>query len=436
MSFFRRLFGGDPQKLLEKAERALAGEQAAEALDLFRRAGEAAGDRGELRERALDGCTRASAALRALNLREAELSLEGGDPESAVNHLQTALEMSTSDEQRAEIEARLERAVEDAERDAQHQALFVDEGAIDEVEDPPELQWERLLGTLDDEVAEDYRDRGEPFRDAVLALNDGRIAAAIEQLEALHAADEEQDEDDPLVHFELGRALLAAERFDDAARELELAREEIGFDALDRAGLLNVPLLEGEALLLADRPADARALLDDAIEEIGEEVGLLVLRGRAEMAIDDGEAVEQTFSRVLALQPQMVEAAQVLAEYRAQRGDLDGAAEVLEQGIKRHCATGTCAAKPISVPAARLLADLYLRMERKLDRVEDLMLQVKGGLEGHVSWADHVRWARLHRLRDEHDAFAAARDAALAAIGDDAPPDARAQIQRLLEGPA
>lgn len=431
MSFFSRLFGGDPLKLIEKGERSLAGDHAAEALDLFRRAEEAAGDSGELRQRARDGGARASGALRALNLREAALSLEGDDPESAMHHLETALEQSTTDEQRAEVEARLEETIAAAEKATEHKALFNTEGAIPEVDDPPDVQWELLLGTLDEEVAEDYRDRGDEFRDALLALNDGRTRGAVEQLEALR----DEDPEDPLVRFELGRALLAAEQYEEAARELAIAREEIGFDSLDRDGLLNVPLLEGEALLLSKQPAKARALLDEAAAEAGGDVNMLVLRGRAEMELGDAEAVEQTFSQVLAVQPQMVEAAQILAEARARRGDLAGAVEVLEQGVKRHCATGTCAARPISLPAARMLADLYLRMEEKLDRVEDLLLQVRGGLQGQRTWADHVRWARMYRLQGDDGAFAESRDAALEAVPEDAP-RAREQIQKLLGEPA
>jgi len=425
MSFLQRLFGSDPVKLVEQGERALAANQPAEALDRFRRAQQAAGE-AELARRAGKGLVAAASQLVSMNIEEADLSQESGDLEAAVHHLQTARELCQSDEQRARVEARQSLLDDALKGQAEPQRLFTTEGAIGE-ELSPEEQWDHLLATLDEDVAEDYLERDDRYRDAVLALNEGQPADA----EPVFREAIAEDPEDVLAHFELGRTLLLTERFEEAAQELALAREEVGFDPLDRSGLLQIALLEGDALLNAGRHRAALELVSAALDERGDEVGLLFLRGRAERALAEFEELEATMARVVALSPQLVDAAIVLAEARIQRSDLDGAAEALEGGIKRHCATGTCRAQPISVPAARLLATIYLDQGKRPDRVRDLLAQVAGSQEGHRPWADLVLWGRLYKLTGDRAALAETRDEVLGAL----PPQqehARGEIEKLL----
>ena len=427
MSFFKKLFGGDPMKLLDKADRALGNEHPAEALDLYRRAHEAADGAGELAAKADKGIRAASDELVGMNRREASLSQEAGDFEGALHHLETAMQLCGNPDLRQALEAEITSVEEQADQaDAQPQRLFTTEGAIGE-EMLPEEQWDHLLATLDDDVAEDYAERDQDFRDAVLAINDGRSEEAVEVLRE-QAAD---DPDDPLVKFELGRALLATEQYADAATELGAAREEVGFLALDRVGLLQIGLIEAEALIGAGEIQAAHRVLTEAIDEVGEEIGLMFLRGRVEGALGDHDGVEQTMGRVMTMSPQAVDAAIVLAESRIARKELDGAVEALEGGLKRYCATGTCHAQPISLPAARLLARTYLDMEQDPGRVEDLLQQVRGSLEGHVPGGAQVLWGRLHKQRGDHDRLAEAREAALAGVPDE-PAELRARVEALL----
>ncbi len=416
MSFLKRLFGAEPEQRLERARKALDGGQPAEALDLYQRVRDGADGREELVEQAAQGITEASTALVELNLREADLSQESGDLEGAFHHLETALELCSGDDQRTRVTDRM-ALMEDALAAADEpQALFTNEGAVGE-EDPPEVEWELLLGTLIDEVAEDYHEREPAYRDAVLALNAGSIEEAAAALEALR----DDDPEDPLTRFELGRAYLSLERFADAAVELAAAREEIGFDPIDRSGMLQIGLLEADALLGSGRSQEARSLLDEAVEDQGENVSLMFLRGRIEQAMDDHDAVEDTFGRLTVLAPQMVEAAMVLGQSRMQRGDMAGAADVLETGIKRHCGTGTCQVKPVSVPAARMLVQCYVELGKKFRDAEDLLLQIRGSQEGHLTWADHLLHGRLHEARGDAAKMIESRQAALEAVPDDLP---------------
>ena len=426
MSFLRRLFGADPAKLVEQGERALSANQPAEALDRFRRARDAAPELPELGERAGLGLAEAANQLVRMNIDEADLSQEAGDLESTVHHLQTALDLCQTDEQRARVEAR-QCLLEDAlQGQAEPQRLFTTEGAIADHMSPEE-QWENLLATLDDDVAEDYLERDARFRNAVLALNDGRPGEAEPVFREVVA----EDPDDVLGHFELGRTLLLMEQFEEAARELALARAEVGFDPLDRTGLLQIALLEGDALVHSGQPRAALDLVTAALEERGDDVSLLFLRGRAERTLGEHDALETTMGRVVALSPQLVDAAIVLAESRIQRGELDGAAEALEAGIKRHCATGTCRAQAVSVPAARLLVTIYLDQGKRPDRVRDLLMQIAGAHEGHRPWNDLVLWGRLYKLTGDTAALAEARTEVL----DTMPPSqqrAREEIEKLL----
>ena len=426
MSFLRRLFGGDPEHQLQRGRKAFDAGQAAEALDLFRRVQEGAGERTELAEQAVAGIVEASGVLVDLNLREADLCHEAGDLEAAVGHLQTALELAPDDQLRSRVQLRMGSLQDAMDAADEPQALFNTDGAVGE-DDLPELEWERLLATLVDEVAEEYRDRDDDYRDAVLALNAGSVREAAEALEVIR----DGDPDDPLVHLELGRAYLSMERFEDAVRELAVARNDIGFDPIDRMGLMQVGQLEAEALLGDGHLEKARALLEEAVEDQGENVVLMHLRGRIEHAMGDHEAVEATYGRVTTLAPQLVEGAMVLGESRLQRGEVDAAVDVLEAGIKRHCGTGTCQVRPVSAPAARLLVGAYMQQGAKLDRAEDLLLQVRGAQEGHITWSDHVLWGRLHKARGNGAALSESRAAALA-VAPEEPPEIRERIRELL----
>ena len=426
MSLLSRLFGADPTKLVIKGERALESNHPAEALDLFRRAQDASPDDATVIDRAGEGLAAASRKLVEMNLEEADLSQEAGDLEAARHHLDTALQLCLTDGQRSRVAAREALLKEALGAGDGPQRLFTTEGAIGE-ELLPEEQWEHLLATLDEEVAEDYMGRSEAFRDALLALNDGRPEEAEPVLREML----EEDDDDPLVRFELGRTLLLMEKFSEAAAEMALAREDLGFEPLDRIGMLQIALMEGDALLNDKRPDEALRLADEALDERGDDVSLLFVKGRSERALGKHDAVEETMGRVTKLQPKLVEATILLAQSRVERDDLDGAAETLEAGIKRHCATGTCQAQPVSAPAARLLAKVYLDQDSKLDRVEDLLMQNRAALEGHMTLDDLVLWGRLHRQRGDLEALAEVREAALAAL----PPEAkglRQEIERLL----
>lgn len=424
MSFLKRLFGAEPEQLLARASKALDGGLPAEALDLFERAEQGAGEGSELATQAREGVGKAAAKLVEMNLREADLSQEAGDLEGAMYHLQTAQELCRDDRQRSRVTDRMAMMEDALAAEAEPQALFTTEGAVGE-DDAPEVEWELLLGTLVDEVAEEYRERGASYRDAVLALNSGSIEEAVAGLEAYR----EEDAEDPLVRFELGRAYLSLERFDDAATELAAAREDIGFDPIDRAGMLQVGLLEADALLGIGKAREARALLDAAVEDQGENVSLMFLRGRIEMAMEDHGAVEETFGRVTTLAPKLVEGAMMLGQSRLQRGDPAGAAEVLETGIKRHCGTGTCQVQPVSAPAARMLVQCYLDQGVKLRDAEDLLLQIRGSQEGHITWADHLLWGRLHDARGDAAKMIASRNAALEAV----PPDQRRAREEIVK---
>jgi tetratricopeptide (TPR) repeat protein len=429
MSFLSRLFGADPAKLVHKGEQALQSGQPAEALDRFQRALEGSPDDADLAARAEKGVEAASAKLVAMNLEEADLSQEAGELEASAHHLETALDLCRDAEQRKRVEARLDMLDEALDREDEPQRLFTSEGAVDE-DMLPEDQWEHLVATLIEPVAEDYEERTPAFRDAVLALNEGESSRARAVFEAMLA----EDDDDPLVRFELGRTLMLEEKYAEAATQFALARADIGFDPLDRVGLLHPALLEGEALLNDGRAADAAALLDEAIEDLGESTALLFLRARAEGAQGDHDALDASLSQVLVLSPKLIEAVMMLAHSRAQRGNSAGAIDVLEDGIKRHCASGTCASQPTPIGAARLLARCYLDEEHKPARVEDLLRQVKGGNEGNLEWGDHVLWGRLHKQRGDRSALADSRRAALRSL----PPELgkmKPEIERILMEP-
>lgn len=187
--------------------------------------------------------------------REAE---EAERFEEAEEALRFALELLPPGDTRTETEAALGRMLAAAERGEEtafaaevDDADKSDDGEEDDDDEPVgAAAFEQYLLALPKPRARAYRSLGEAFAAGYVALHEGDGEAAVEHLRRAY----EERPDSPIVHLELGRALLFVGVGAEAAEHLQVYHAAAP-DEPDATYLL------AEALRLADRAADGAALL-------------------------------------------------------------------------------------------------------------------------------------------------------------------------------
>lgn len=457
------LFRKDAGAALDKAEGRLESGNLVGALDLARKHIQDK-DPGH-RERAQELVNRTRQALIRSSLEKANTAEAAGDPADAADWVRAALQHVTDDDRREELEARRRELEQKAElsgrepdwdaavrrdRDdieAQHGADqdeaeedYEDEPADDDgalaarvqetapdpaepVEMDPveaEIRFDLLVDTLRDEVGELYAGRGDDFRRAYLAINDGEPERALEPLDELLAA----NPDDPVLHLERGRCRLMLGDAEGAREDLEAAWDGLGDAHLDRAESLRIPTLWAEASMEA---GDSKAVLERLAELAHPERGdpdLTGIYGHA--LIRDGRLPEarRFLARAVEAFPKRQDLPAGLAQVLAAVGERQLAIDLLERSVAPSCAGGSCAKPPLHLPSLRALAGLHLGMvddpvtnlmdqvpeeglaaadafeptARNLDRVEDLMRWIAGAQGGRLSGIDHLLAARYHEL--------------------------------------
>jgi tetratricopeptide (TPR) repeat protein len=191
----------------------------------------------------------------------------GGRRQDAEDALRFAVELLAGRPGQAEAEAALADAM--ARREAPEVVLEgpgedFDLAPADDEEDGGDTDdegaetadaFEQYILSLPPPRARAYRSLGPAFAAGYVALHDGEGEAAVSHLREALA----ERSDSPLVHFELGRALLFVGDGAGAAEHLQVQREAAPEEP-ETAWLL------AEALRLGERPDEARAVLQTEVE--------------------------------------------------------------------------------------------------------------------------------------------------------------------------
>jgi tetratricopeptide (TPR) repeat protein len=265
VSFFKKLFGGGSFED-ERAEGDRLYEAGAfqEARIAYQRALDRPKDAAE---DALERCrSRIAECLDRMaeaRIEEAARLTEEGNVELAEAELRNAIETAASEE----IARRGRRALEALEQaDALRQAEVPDEMSDED-------RWALLTGNWENEQLDEYDELGEPFRDAMLALHDGRVEEARAALEAM------VDEDACYLWLEIGRARVLAEDVAGAEEALRTFLEALDEDEGGEARLS----AHAELASLRDREGDeegAMAELEAAMEAFPDDPRPFYLMGR------------------------------------------------------------------------------------------------------------------------------------------------------------
>ena len=401
MGFLKRLFSGDPQRDLERAETLLEGGESEKALELARKA--RARVPATDRDRADALVEKVRGAVATMAIEKASLAESSEYFEDAVEWLDVALEHVGDEARRGQLETLRASLLERA-REAREEAWEPQESESEpQTELDPGAHYQALTDMLVEEVAERYEAQLPPFRLAYVALNEGRVAEAHSTFEAL-----EPSADEAVFRLERGRCRLAIGDADGALSDLEAVWPSFGDQPLDLAGELSVPGLWAEAMLALDRPAGV-------IERLGplaDPIAAAPVAERYGQALLEAEHFDEarTFLAAAAagngarpLFPYL------LAKALASLGERSSAIDCLETAIAPSCVTG-CAPKARHIPSFRALASLYLDEETEPDRVRQLMTLVAQTLGGRLAGTDHLLLARYYDQIGDAEAAGHARD--------------------------
>ena len=404
MGLLSKLFGSDPSKDLARAERLLAKDDAAEAFRLAEKAAKAGAEgASELVERA-----RSRAVEKGLQSAErAESSEYWGD---AVEWLEGILHM-VDDGQRTSLEVRItenRQKEEQANRPPVPEAEA--EGEINHLLSATELPvddlYEVFVESLLPEAVPHFEGRPEPFRRALVWLNEGEANAAYSELEPLL----QDSPDDPVLLLQRARVRLLQGDAEAALPDFEAAWDALGDTPLDRAGHLSLPALWGDTQLARGGASEAASRLRELASPRSKDVEMLKVHGQALIASGRMAEAEEFLDTTWDYHPATLDFAHLLATAQRPRSAAD-AIKTLEQAIAPACGPGGCNRSALHLASMHSLIALQLE-EGDPERARELLELLTGMRNGRLGRTELLLMAAYYDHVGEEASAQEARERA------------------------
>lgn len=416
MSFLKKIFGGSTfADDRAEGDRLFDAGQLVEARIAYQRAldrkkdasAEAVGHCQERIAACLDGMAEA-------RLEEAERLRDAGEHELAEAELRNAMDMAASEE----IAKRARRMLETMEKDdARQNAELPAEMSDDD-------RWALLAGNWEDDQIDEYDALGDAFRDALLALHDGRVEEGRAALEGM------LDDDACYLWLEVGRARLLAEDFEKAEEALRTFLEKLDDEEGGEARLSAHAELAG----LRDREDDeegAMAEYEAAMEAFPDDPRPFYLMGRYLRAKAHHEEAAEVFEAALPLLDEQRPDWRFFEELglaKMASGEDDEAAAWLDRVIAFFVQIRRPDAPQVEFPPATAVARAKLHEKAgELEKAADLFRGLARGSDHENHLAYHREAARLLIELDLNDEARRMLTRALALAENDA--EARAAIE-------
>lgn len=371
MGFFSNLFGGDPAKDLDKAQRLLADGEARRALELAQRSH----DSGRLTDTAAAASVIAAArqevTRQALEkAATAEASEYWGD---AAEWLQEALEVAEPAQRQALADRRTEliekQRKADLEPELDLSAYSGGEETLPNDEDfAPEDLFATLTDMFTDRVAEQYSAQSGAFEKAFLAFHEGDFARARELYELLV----EDDPENTVARLERGRCRLHDGEPEAARDDFETVWPELGNEPLDRAGQMSIPGLWADAQLAMGEPEPILDRLTELARPSAGRAEVVLPYAQALVITEAFDDAESFLRGALGSFGSIPELPWLYAGVLTRLDRADDAIHCLEAAIAPSCATGNCRQPPLHLPSVRALIGLKLQQGDDLDRARAL----------------------------------------------------------------
>jgi len=394
MGFFGKLFDQSSESICDRARGLLEREQFDKAFKLTQRQMSKTPDdrrvrdlHEQIRRKWID-----SQLARADQLEQA------GHLDGAADWLERALELVEDEARKDQLLTRLEAIDRQLQQPlpspSQSQSATADHGPEQPSEDVD--HYELLVGMLRDDIAQEYREMGEPFRDAVSAINAGDHAAAAGRLDTLLI----ETPDRAILRFERARCHLLAGENESAQAEFEAAWSDLGDQALDLAGNVSIPVLWGEACLKLKQPQRIVERLEQAAYRKDAGPHLASVYGQALLLAEDYDEA-MTFLGAAARHYRSPVFPLLLAQPLEQKEQWKDAIACLEAATAASCGAGSCMAPPKHVPSLRYLAGLHVRFEHQPERVPELTTHIAQALRGQLARVDYLNLAAAYGMLGE-----------------------------------
>ncbi len=409
MGLIAKLFGNNPARVLEKVEAELAKGQPGRALELLADLGQdlTAGHR----EHAKELGQRARAARLEQALARATQAEESGYLEDAAEWLALAIEDAPDEATRkslAEQRENLGDAVKEILREERRQARaerLAREAAVPQADDLPtttgDALYETLIMALRDDVLERYEERPEPFRHALLALNEGAFDVAMPVFEELASG----APDDPVLQLERGRCRLRTGDAAGALEDFEAAWKVFGDEPIDLALQVSLPGLWAEAALASGEPKKVVQRLARLAEPRNATPEVAELFADALVGTDELEPARKYLARAVDRFHPRPELSWRYARVLDALGQPQAAIDTLEEAIAPACATGNCNRPAAHAGCFRLLIELYLEIakdphhrDEALERAGEVLAHMGVDQDGQLEPEDVELVERYHSL--------------------------------------
>ncbi len=254
----------------------------------------------------------------------------------------------------------------------------------------PRVRYALLLEQYPDDLRGRFVGLGADFATAVLAVEDGQGAHAVDVLGPFVERDE-------AACFERARAAGLAGRHALVVQDLSRFAAAFGHR---QVGQQHTALMMASAMAQQGDAAGALALVEAQLADEPKNASLLVNRamlleatGRFAEADELARQTIKTHSRQMVLY-------KLMARCRLRAGKRVEAMQALEAGLTTNCTSGKCGSLPFDVEAGRQLAQLYLEDRLEPARASELIGRIHQRLE-QPSWFEAYLEALVAR-NNEH----------------------------------
>lgn len=424
MGFLDKLFGSDPTKDLQKAQK-LVDREPARAIELARRVSRSDKLPPGVSGKAEDLIETARRKLIDQAVAQADRAATSDYLEDAAEWLLNALEWATGDE-KAQLSERRESLLEahrrqtEEERQAELRKPFEDLAAdaaeLDDESDGGDFgtsegdfdgAFDVLAGMLRDDLADRYHEQPDSFREAVVTLHEGNAADALKLLDPLV----DQEPEDPARRLERGKAHLMEGDAESAREDFDVAWRQLGDEHIDLAGRQSLPGLWAEACLEAGEAETVIGRLAEQADPRQSDVDVVLPFARALMDAEKFDEALKYLSMATQVYPKVPDFSFLLSIVLDGQGRRREAIATLEASVRPSCATGNCSAPPKHLPSLRALTRLLLE-EGDAEAARGYLMhvvQARGGrlgAEEHLLSAQYFRRVGLDEEAEEAEATA------------------------------
>ena len=257
--------------------------------------------------------------------------------------------------------------------------------------DDPRLRFALLLERYPDDLRPRMIALGQEFATAVLAIEDGTPAHAVEVLGRFIGQD-------PLVRFERARAAQLAGQA--AGSEDDLLAFASAEGAHRTIAGQHTAVMLANAYASAGRMTEALAVIEAALNDEPNEASLMVNRALVLERLNRLAEADEMALQVVKHHPRTMMMYRLMARCRVKADKRGEAAQVLESGLTTNCTSGRCGSLPFDVEAGRMLAQLYLEDRQKPERADELLQRLKRSVR-KPGWFDAYLLALRARNNDD-----------------------------------